>query len=484
MIHPKESSGKMPLNTSQTTMRLMGKDVAIGKSSKEVQGFEDGKFWTDKEIIVEHCLSGAGLGSSSLNRNFQEWIPRKCNETVAQSLEIQWENSIPKDLLTKAPESSFPRPYLYGETNSLIQSCSLAANRNPTANSLPFARLPSSTVHNRVPDFKDFFISEGESLLGSQLPVLSAPQNSGEHVDWRPAELTERQNLPHFTKPGFEFPFLNPDSRLNVPSSWFQNSSSLPAWLLHAKQQGKIPMVSSQPIPYAVSKQHQHISSRTNFLNTPSVYHSAEASSYPCNPGTSHLQLKTSFDSTTIVLPPIAPVITGVKPASAINTGNRNRLKVKERLKSKALGIKDRYPYKKTNKRLSSKSVELVKPTTIPNSEKQAKLSDMAVCTENLNSEIQCDMMEEDLHANRFYSSEVQNNGIRISGNESSRVDGIGRPGPVKLSAGAKHILKPNQNVDPENFMPIHSTIPFVAVPSVGNVMPESQKKSTKIYRF
>ncbi|PON69408.1 hypothetical protein PanWU01x14_088490 [Parasponia andersonii] len=489
MIHLKESSGKMPLNTSQPTMRLMGKDVAIGKSSKELQGFEDGKFWTDKEIIVEHCPSGAGLDGSSLNRNFQEWIPRKCKETMGQSLEIQCEKSTQNKFPFKAPESGFAHPYIDWDANSFVQSSSLAANRNSSANSLPFARLPtSSTVFNRASNFQDFFISESESLrLNSQLSLLSSPQNSWEHVDWRPAELTPQQNLPHFTKQRFEFPFLTPDSRANAQSSWFQNSTNLPSWLLHSKQQGKTPMISSQPIPNAVSKQHQHISSRTNFLNTPSVYHSAEATSYPCNTGgNSNFQVKSSLDSAAaIVLPPIVPVITSVKPASAVNAADhRNRLKVKERLKSKALGVKDLYPYKKTNKRHVTKSVDLVKPSRILDSEKQAKLSDMARCTENTNSEIHCDhMAEEGPHSQVFYSSETQSNGIRISGNESSRVDCMGRPGPMKLSAGAKHILKPNQTMDPVNFMPIHSTIPFAAVPNASKV-PESQKKAMKIYRF
>ncbi|EXC08238.1 hypothetical protein L484_012692 [Morus notabilis] len=497
MIHPKENSGKTSLNTSQPTMRLMGKDVPIGKSSKEMQGFEDGKVWTDTEIAVEHCTSGACLNSSPTKRNFQEWIPQmsggQYKETVIQSLGIESEKCAQNHLLIKGPGPSFSHPYFDWQTNGAFESSNFGANRNPSSNLFPYAPLPTaSRLFSRVPNFQDFFISGAEPVrLGSQLPVLSTPQNSCEHGHWRPAELSHRQNLPHFTDPGFEFPFLNPDSRVNVQSSWFENSKSLPPWLLHAKQQGKTPMISSQQGPIAASKNHQHISSRTNILNRPSIYHSAEACSYPCGPGTLHSQMNSSLGSATIVIPPLGPIISRVKPASAMNTGYRNRMKVKERLKSKAFGVKDLYPCKKTNKRLVTKSLDLVKPTRILNLEKQEKFSALARCSaQNLYSEMQRDIVGDDLHSNRVKDiglecqrTETQDFGIGIAGNESSRVDIMARSGPIKLSAGAKHILKPNQNMDLDNFMPIHSTIPFAAATNV-SMVPESQKKAAKIYRF
>ncbi|XP_030481923.2 uncharacterized protein LOC115698858 isoform X1 [Cannabis sativa] len=469
-IQQKESSGKTAQNTSQPTMRLMGKDVAIGRSSTEMQVKDDSnKVWTDKEIIVEHCPSVAGLDCSSLKRNFQEWIPQKCKENVGRSLDLHSEKSTQTNLPMKATESS-SYPYLDREKSSLISSDSLATDRSPSATSLPFSRLPhSSSVFNREPNLQDFFISGTESRLVSQHPVLSTPQNSWQYMDWRPAELNHHQTLPHFTKPGFEFPFLNPDSRVDVQSSWFQNSKSLPSWLLPARQHGNTSMIASQLIPNAISKQHQHISSRTSFLNTPSVYHSGEACSFSCNPGgDSHFQVRSSFDSAdAVALPSTVPVIPGLKPTSVIDAGYRNRLKIKERLKPKALGVKDLYPYKKTNKRLHTKLHDLVKSKEILNSKKQANSSVMARCLENSNNERQSDMVEEFLHSNRYYSSEFCSSGIKISANDCPSADGSGRPGPMKLSAGAKHILKPNQNVDPENFTPVvHSTIPFTAVPN------------------
>ncbi|KAF3444954.1 hypothetical protein FNV43_RR14647 [Rhamnella rubrinervis] len=407
--HPKETPTEMSPNTSQPTMRLMGKDVAIGKSSVEMQGYEDEKVWTDKEIITERCHSeGTILDSSSLNRNFhRDWIPQivsgKSKETIAPSPELDF---------GLAPQSDFPRTapgsssfaYLNWQSNnaSSYPSGSLAANRYPSSYMLPsYADLPTShKMFNRAANFQELFISGPESLrLGnSHLPALNTCH---EHVHWRPSEQPHyKQNPLHFTKPGLDFPFLDPDSRdVDVHSSWFHQgcTKSLPSWLLHAtQQQGKAP-TSQSFSSTGGSKNHQHISCGTSILNNPSVYHSAsDQVGYSCNPVTSHnsVQVKTNGtthgpQATSIVFPPLVPVIPGVKPtSSAINVAYRNRMKVKDRLKSKALGIKDLYPCKKSKKR----------PVD----------------------------------------------------NESSKVAGMNvtRSGPIRLSGGAKHILKPTRNID------------------------------------
>ncbi|KAL5582608.1 hypothetical protein UlMin_015050 [Ulmus minor] len=429
----KENLGHMSMTTSQPTMRLMGKDVTIGTSSREMQAFEDGKLWTDKEIITEFSPSSTDLNSSSLDRNFQHKLfPHvslgQYKETVAQSLGIHGEQAARDNLLMIASGASFPQPYLNWQTNDSFRSHSLASGRNHSSDLFPFARSSSSMMFDRTPSFQEFISGTGAEPLrpGSQLPVLSTAHNNYEYTNFRPAEIAHRQNLPQFMKPGLEYPFLNPEiTGVNSQSSWSLSSNkSLPSWLLHAKQQ-ETPIISSYPISNVVSN-HRHISSRTNILNTPSVYQSAEGS-YSCNPVASHSQDRFSLGSAAVALPPLVPVIPGVNPASAVNTGYRNRVKVKERLKSKALGVKDPYPYKKTNKRVPEKSVDVTRATRILNMEKQDKLIAMTGVTENLSSEMQCDLQD--------------------------------------------------------NSMPIHSTIHFDVVADA-NRIPESQRKSTKIYRL
>nr|XP_048327367.1 uncharacterized protein LOC107405635 [Ziziphus jujuba var. spinosa] len=485
-LHPKETSSKMVSNTSQPTMRLMGKDVAIGKSSKEMQGYEDEKVWTDKEMITEHCQSNTSLDNSSLNRTFQhEWFPQtvsgKSKESIAPCLELSSGQAPQSNILMTSPGTSFPHPYLNWQTNASFPSSSLASTASPSSNLLPFTQIPTShTMLNQASNLQELFISGAESIrLGSQLPVLATPQDTCEHVHWRPSELPYKQNLPHFTKPGFDFPFVDPDSRVNAQSSWFQScTKSLPSWLLHATQQGNTPIISSQSFSSVGSKHHQHISSGTNILNNPSVYHQAEGS-YSHNSVPSHSQGKSALGPSPIVLPPLVPVIPGAKQASSINVAYRNRMKVKDRLKSKALGVKDLYPCKKSKKRQAHKALDSIKSSRILDQE--AKLSARSgSIIENLSNEMQYNWRAHDPDSNRSRGSI---NGIITSDNESPKVDYMARSGPIKLSAGAKHILKPNQNMDQDNSRPIHSTIPFASVTN-GSRAPEYQNKATKIYRF
>ncbi|PQQ13733.1 uncharacterized protein Pyn_07174 [Prunus yedoensis var. nudiflora] len=251
---PKDNSGHTSSNMNQPTMRLMGKDVAIGKSSREIQGFEDGKVWTDKEIMQSIVLQQSCLPDTASG---------KLKETVAH------------------PEYRFPHPYHNWQSNSNFQNGSLTADRSPSSNLIHFAQLPTSpAMFNRAPNFQEAFISGAESLqFGSQLPVFSAPQNTCGHGVLRPAELNYKQNPPHFTKSAFGFPFLNPECRENVQSPWFQSSSKgLPPWLLHATLQGKPPNTASQSYPDVIRKNHHHIMPRSDILTTPFMHHSSEFS--------------------------------------------------------------------------------------------------------------------------------------------------------------------------------------------------------------
>lgn len=497
IIRPKENSDQILLNSNQPTMRLMGKDVAVGRSSNEMQGVEDGKVWTDKEIITEHIHTSSGPDHSSMKINFlQDWILHpasgKSKETMVQSLEIQSNHVSQSNLLMKAPEYKFSNPFLNWPTNVVHQNGSLTINENPSNKVHSFFHSPaSSAVFNGAPSFQEPFISRAESVrVSSQLPLLSSPHMTCQHMHWSPVELNHKQNLPHATKSAFNFPFLHPDCRENVQSSWFQSSSkSLPPWLLHAQQDNPL-ISSSQPFSDMGSRYFHQPLSGTNFCPTPPVHNLPEVS-YPYNPMNSQSHMKNSLGPASVLHPPHVPVIPGVKPSSTINIGYRNRFKFKDRMKSKAFGIKDPHPCKKT-KRPAAKADGSTKPTRILNLEMQEDLSAVTGLTrENFTREIQRNAGMLELDPNRdkasgvgSYPNESLKDGLRTSpGIDSSKVDGMARSGPVKLSAGAKHILKPSQAVDQDNSKLIYSTVPFAAATNCSRE-PESQKKLTKIYRF
>lgn len=491
MVH-KETSGPVPLNMNQPTMRLMGKDVAIGKSSRAIHGFEDGKVWMDKEIIAEHCPSSDAVLNSSLNNNFHlncfpPTASAKLKETVSQSLGICSEQAPQSNLQMKSPEFRFPHPYQNWQSSSGFEHGSLTASRSPSSNLLHFSQSANSpAMFNGGHSFRKPFISRTESLqsqlFGTQLPALSTPQSTYEYGIPRPAELSYKQNPPHFRKSTFDFPFLNPECRENVRPSWFQNSSKagLPPWLLHAALQRNPPITAPHAFPNTASRHLQQIMPRTNIFNAPSMHHSSEIS---------HSQVKSSPIPATTILPPRVPVIPEENSSSAmINMSYRNRMNLKGRMKPKALGVKEPYPCKRT-KRLA---VDSPNPPNIIDLEVQEKSSVAAGFSPSRNfiDEMQSNFRALDLQSSRKQVSglgcslnETQNDGFETFSIESSKVEDVGRSGPIKLSAGAKHIIKPTQNVDQDNSRPIHSTIPFIAVAN-DRTEPESQKKSTKIYKF
>lgn len=72
---------------------------------------------------------------------------------------------------------------------------------------------------------------------------------------------------------------------------------------------------------------------------------------------------------------------------------------------------------------------------------------------------------------------------ISTNNNEAPKVECMARSGPIKLTAGAKHILKPSQSMDLDNTKPTYSTIPTAGLVHSVN-LGGSQKKSTKVYSF
>ena len=59
MVSPRGSSGLVSPSCSQPTMRLMGKDVPIGRSSKEKQQFVGGVLWAEEESRRHYSVDAA-----------------------------------------------------------------------------------------------------------------------------------------------------------------------------------------------------------------------------------------------------------------------------------------------------------------------------------------------------------------------------------------------------------------------------------------
>lgn len=491
--HPQENSCQIGLNSTPPTMRLMGKDVAVGRSSKEMQGFGDGRLWTAKEMITRDCPTSTGLENSSMERNLlQDWLLHPASgqsNILGQSSASQSNHASRSNLPMEVSKAMFPNPFFNWQTNVVHRDGSLTINENPTNKVHSFLHSPaSSMMFNGAHSFQESFITEAETLSSSsQLPLQSNHRFSCQHMPCSPVECNQKQNVPHATQSAYNFPFLQPDYKEHVQPSGLQRfSRSLPPWLLHPHRDKPL-ITSSHSFSEVGGKYLPQFISGTNLFPTQHVNHLQEVS-YPMN---SQSHIKRSFGPASILHPALVPVIPGVNPTSAINMNCRNKVKLKDAVKSKAFQIKDCNPCKRT-KRPAAKADCSTKPTWIPNLEMQKHLSAMTELTrENIGRDIPCNagMVDSNLSKDKARrlgccSNESPKDGLRTStGSDFSAEYNSAISGPVKLCAGAKHILKPSQAMDQDNARPIHSSLPFAIAANCDNIL-DSRKRLTKIYRF
>ncbi|XVF16830.1 hypothetical protein REPUB_Repub10bG0065800 [Reevesia pubescens] len=529
------------------TMRLMGKDVTICRSGNEREGFADGKVWTDKEIIKEHHPQSTAFRNSYVDRHFeQDWLldpaSGKFKEPAVQQFEIESNQSFPSDVLMKPPKSNYFQPGLNWQANPEFRNSSLTIARDPNPKSHHFAHpLTSHAIFDNGADFQEPFISRNETLRASSQPLTASTSHRNyQNINGNSVELKNRQNLLNAGKSSFNFPFLHPDHVEHVQPRRFQGSSkSLIPWLLQATQHVKAPCT-PQP-PEVGGRCHPH-TAQTSFLANHLVPHSPIVS-YDQNPMISLSHMESSVGQPSIGHPPLISAVPGIKPTSSVNVSHRNRIKVKGRMKSNSVGIQDPDIRQKTRKRPGAKEDYGMKPIKLPNLGIQDESRAATQLTrENFIDRIQWNVGSLDTEPDRngarlvgWIPNESQCNEFGLSAgidsykvdgitrpgsikwnvgsldtepdrNEASpvgwipneyqcnefglsaaidsyKVDGVTRPGSIKLSPGVKHILKPSENMDQDNARLIHSTIPFASTTDCASIL-ETQKKSTKIYKF
>ncbi|GFS38585.1 hypothetical protein Acr_00g0058450 [Actinidia rufa] len=467
------------------TMRLMGKEFTVSRSSNDLLSFEDGKVWTDKQIIAEHRPANAAIDSSSLERRFQQdFIVRpdsdkQAFEDIACLSETQINQSLQgRPLLVKPPGSGFPHPHLNCKPDAGYRNLYPATNGNlfpklhPYLHSAAAASPPFST---QTPLFQDEFVFGYESLKPtSQIPKFaSSPRGN---TSSNPVELQNMQKLPHATKSAFEFPFLRPDCGEHVQPSWFQNSSkSLPPWLLTATQQKETPLRLSQSYSDVAGRHHPRP------MYNP-LQHPPQAS-YPYNPAYFHSTVQNSLGPASFPRPPLMPLCREFIPTSSINKLHGERMKFRERPAPRVIS-KESDQGKKTRKRPAAKSSGSQKPIKMPNLTVQEDSNSEPSPRANV-SALELESIRDKESSVECRQTEIQTHGMRVSPViDTLNVDEIARSGPIRLSAGAKHIIKPSSNMnDQDNSRPTHSTIPFDASPSSVRVS-ESEKRTAQIYRF
>ncbi|XP_052178798.1 uncharacterized protein LOC127792367 [Diospyros lotus] len=479
--HQVENPDRIANHITQPTMKLMGKEFTVGRSSKDLQSFEDGNIWTDKEIIAEHCPPNAAINRSSSEREFgQDLISQpsssKLKEKVSWLSETQISRASQSMLQMKPPDSTFSQPYLNCGSDAQYQSYYPSIDRNHISKFHSYLPLdPSTPLFTRTFPVKEPFISGYQSLkIDSRISNFASSHGN---ASLNSAELQNKQKLPHATTSMLEFPFLRQDSRENPQPSWFQNSSKrLPPWLLSATQQKESSHGYYQP-DVNLEGIHRSCTISRGGLQTLSSVRPAPEVFYPCNPACSHSGMQNSLGSTSLTRPPLIPLARGYMPASAIDKIHGDRMQSKERM---CPTVKELGHSKKIRKRSAAKLDDCAKLTKIPR---------LTVQEETGSRTQKTGMVALGLDLVRDQPSSVGCGQIRTSelqgppAIDAFNADAIERSGPIKLTAGAKHILKPVPNSNQDRSKQTHSTIPFAAATSSVRVS-ESEKKSAKIYKF
>ncbi|XP_010273442.1 PREDICTED: uncharacterized protein LOC104608991 [Nelumbo nucifera] len=482
---------------TQPTMRLMGKDVTVGIRNKEVQGFEDGKIWTDKEIITEQRPATVDSSNSSLNGIFQHElivhpVSEKSNETVTYSLEPKRSPASQSLFQVKGLEPRSAHSYPDWQTYVTSRNGFSMISRSPGAQLQSFLHpFPSQALPSQTAKSLDPCISGTEPLkMLSQIPASApTPSNACQHMLLN-AQLKCKQSLECGTASVFHFPFSNKESGEYLQPSCSRNSSrSLPQWLINATQPKVSSLTSARLYPDISAQHHPCTMPGTNFAANLPPY-SRPIISYSHNPSTSHPQMQSSSSPPSLAYPPLMPAPPGYRSASFMNTTSRNRIKIKDGKRPKPFRPKGPDHEKKSRKRPASKADDSTEATKRPHLEMQEDAGSLKGLKESVEfnyrhcnrDAAESDACKETTSVTGHCPLEIQEEHTMSSDNYF-KLDGVSRSGPIKLSAGAKHILKPSQNMDQDNSRPIHSTIPFGVVNTSG-IIPEFQKKSAEIYRF
>ncbi|KAK7316717.1 hypothetical protein RJT34_00386 [Clitoria ternatea] len=472
MVSPRGNPGLVSASSSQPTMRLMGKDVPIGISSKEKQQFVGGVLWTDEESKKQYSVDAAKDNAFLGRGSMQDWVSGSIlqvqTENVLQPVKILSNQALQSTFLVKGQKSEF-----HNLQNALIsQNGSLGVSRNATSNLHPVTQASTSCeIYNMEPHY-----------LSEQYISGAKPQGLCFQSTLTNAELNDRKKHQHFTNSAFSFPFLHPVVEEQAKTSWCKSSyGSLPPGSLgstYERLPGSSCSVSSPQTAWG------------NKFTIPSMNHSADVLSPP-NAVIPHCPRKSHLCPASIAQPPHVSITTVTKPPSAMNSGFKNIIKVTDGVKLEDMTAIDYHAHTNSRKRPAANNlVDRAKPNKLPNIEVQRNSSHIAgLGRETSNSYLQRNTraVELDLQVGAR-SKSCQNEAQKVkprsyTGFDSFGLDGMVISGPVKLTPGAKHILEPPQNMDQDNPRPIHSAIPIAATTDFGRDL-ELQSKLKKMYRF
>ncbi|RZR96170.1 hypothetical protein BHM03_00025154 [Ensete ventricosum] len=246
-----------------STMRLMGKNVTVGRSSEEGKCTDHVTQWTDKEMITRRSPSRVVVDKAVLERRQQK-------ECVTHPM-----TGISRDFIGRMPSDPYHFPAgdkRYDHT--FLGHQSLRTSRNGHMSTLTYHGTSYSTSHRLLNHSPKSAVDSGTRFcLGfgrPVLPVSTHSQNIGRHFLLNSAHHRHNQmlsgNMSSASQPRLSSPksmeFIGP-----LPS--IQHSSCLPQWLLDGEQPVMIQpsMFSTSDIThpaYSKSPSHAYMQQKAN----------------------------------------------------------------------------------------------------------------------------------------------------------------------------------------------------------------------------
>ncbi|QHO26801.1 uncharacterized protein DS421_7g202650 [Arachis hypogaea] len=409
VVSVKESSDHVTLSSSQPTMRLMGKDVPIGGSSKAMQQLS-GDVWAGEESGRRHSSEYGASENSLLGKCSKQDLAfgrSSSTDNVVQSPKIQSSQGFRCTVLMNGHDTEFSLQFADLQRNHVSQNGSHPVSRNGISYFHPITQEPAScAMFNGAPDdFPERFMPGAKPQgLSSQSQVQATPCNFSPPTYLNNGELHDRNKNPHHVaKSAFEFPFLQTSNNEQAKStSWSQRPyRSLPSWLSGP---------TDERLPVTFSHQFQ-APMKTNHLSPASI-----------------------------AQPPHVPIT-----SSPLNTGCRNMNMVADSVKLDHNIAKDYHPCTNTRKRPAPSALDdSRKPIKLPNIEVQENSSRMTNSGAELQRHTRVTKLDPRLDGARGRC--CQNEAQKLSTTsypavDSFKLDGT-VTGPVRLGPRAKHILR------------------------------------------
>ncbi|KAK1286349.1 hypothetical protein QJS10_CPB20g01742 [Acorus calamus] len=472
--------------TDLPTMRLMGKTVTVGRNNDRFQGFDDGKVWTDKEIIREQ-RTPVRMSGHFRNHQFQQEVvihpvPGTSKATPVQA---QVSSVSPNSFQIARMDPRVVHTFMDGQAHLMSRSDHSLMSRSQGGKFDHFENpFPMQAKSSRTTESSTSGDESGQ--FSYKIPFMRpGGQSFHQHMMFNPTGYSSASGSP------YTMVYQDHGKYVQSPSAPRSSAPNMPQWLLNAKQHKNSPSSSYKPYSDPGISDHSCTLSATDLMPVHSPYPASMISFPAQSSSASHANMQ-SISNTPIVYPSFVPSFAVIGTSSAVNANSVKKSK-------KSVTMKSNYPCSvgtdnqvKTKKRPSSEADVLMRPTKMPKSDlhidsitrglRRVELlngntensAGKRECHVYRNKSVNCDYPEEDVNRVRLQTSPSIN---------STKVEKLGRQGPIKLTAGAKHIFKPGQSSDRDSSKLTHSTIPFSVAANSGEI-PLFLKKPAKIYRL